>query len=330
MDIKEMSNKVANNMLEFLIDPTVFPVKQRLYFRPEEILQNEVYEDAKKDAGKAYGAQRKNSDFYPIKNRSSQKEAIPMDRKTFIASMEALSQELQESDPMATDLRTMAYACSRMADDEFEVRLSKAKTIPCPDCGTKVLEATGYCVKCKKSIKKTAGETLEASDDNWSKKATEIVKKNLLAEFNLSAGKVKGPGKPDGTGPWSETPECQKKAEITPKEVQTAEVVQAEVKEVPVVAEVKEVQAAKKEVEVPVVPVEKKGELEDLPEVLPDPVLPPPPAETATVNIKGPKEINITLASLDFGGVEMDARMVSADDANITADEMKQLDQLFR
>lgn len=28
----------------------------------------------------------------------------------------------------------------------------KNKTFKCPDCGTKVLENTGYCVKCKKKV----------------------------------------------------------------------------------------------------------------------------------------------------------------------------------
>ena len=27
-------------------------------------------------------------------------------------------------------------------------------TFKCPTCGTKVLENTGYCVKCKKKVKK--------------------------------------------------------------------------------------------------------------------------------------------------------------------------------
>ena len=30
------------------------------------------------------------------------------------------------------------------------------KTFPCPVCGTKVLENTGYCVKCKKKVKKAS------------------------------------------------------------------------------------------------------------------------------------------------------------------------------
>jgi len=38
-----------------------------------------------------------------------------------------------------------------------------AKTFPCPDCGTKVLEQTGYCVKCKKKVK--GGKKEEKSEE---------------------------------------------------------------------------------------------------------------------------------------------------------------------
>jgi DNA-directed RNA polymerase subunit RPC12/RpoP len=34
--------------------------------------------------------------------------------------------------------------------------LVSAETFPCPDCGTKVLENTGYCLKCKKKVKQAA------------------------------------------------------------------------------------------------------------------------------------------------------------------------------
>lgn len=40
------------------------------------------------------------------------------------------------------------------------VKLAKqlvgADTFECPDCGTKVLENTGYCVKCKKKVKQAS------------------------------------------------------------------------------------------------------------------------------------------------------------------------------
>ena len=34
--------------------------------------------------------------------------------------------------------------------------LMAAGTFKCPDCGSKVLENTGYCLKCKKKVKKAA------------------------------------------------------------------------------------------------------------------------------------------------------------------------------
>jgi len=33
-------------------------------------------------------------------------------------------------------------------------------TFKCPDCGTKVLENTGYCLKCKKKVKKAARNSI--------------------------------------------------------------------------------------------------------------------------------------------------------------------------
>ena len=46
----------------------------------------------------------------------------------------------------------MAERLVRMAES-----LMSASTFKCPTCGTKVLENTGYCLKCKKKVKK-AGE----------------------------------------------------------------------------------------------------------------------------------------------------------------------------
>ena len=31
---------------------------------------------------------------------------------------------------------------------------ANTKTFKCPECGSKVLEQTGYCVKCQKKVKK--------------------------------------------------------------------------------------------------------------------------------------------------------------------------------
>lgn len=193
------AKKIANNMLEFLIDPTVFPVQQRLYFRPEEVLRNESFESAKADSYKAYGDQRKNSDFYPSKNRT--REAAIMDRKTIVASMDILSQQFtDENDPMAKDLRTMAFCVAKLPEEEYTARLAsedveakkKMEMEKCPKCGTKVLKQTGYCLKCKKKTLKASEEVVEPTepveaseevlDGMWSKEAAEAVQEALISD----------------------------------------------------------------------------------------------------------------------------------------------------
>lgn len=37
------------------------------------------------------------------------------------------------------------------------IKKMAADTFECPECGTKVLENTGYCVKCKKKVEKPNG-----------------------------------------------------------------------------------------------------------------------------------------------------------------------------
>jgi predicted RNA-binding Zn-ribbon protein involved in translation (DUF1610 family) len=161
--------KIANNILDFLIDPTRIPVQERVYFRPEEILRNETYEKAKADACIAYKDQKHNADFYPQRNRSLSQEVNTMDRKALIASLDVLSKNFKnDKDPFAVDLRTMAMALSKMADEDLLPRLASdspelesvlaGKTFKCPECGTNVLEQTGYCVKCKKKVKKAEEE----------------------------------------------------------------------------------------------------------------------------------------------------------------------------
>jgi len=174
----ELSKKVANNILDFLIDPTKVPVKERVYFRPEEMLKNETYEKAKADAHAAFKDQKNNSDFYPHNKKSNlTQEANIMDRKSLIASLDVLSRNFKDaSDPIAADLQHMAIALSKMDDETLQARLASdgpdletvlsAATFKCPTCGTKVLEQTKYCVKCKKKVMpKTAddeaGETPE-------------------------------------------------------------------------------------------------------------------------------------------------------------------------
>lgn len=85
-----------------------------------------------------------------------------MDRKTMIASFDILSQNFADNDPYGVELKTMAKAASGETDEEFEIRMAGSKTFKCPDCGTKVLEATGYCVKCKKKVKKAADAPADA------------------------------------------------------------------------------------------------------------------------------------------------------------------------
>lgn len=271
-------------MLNFLIDPTKIPVQQRIYFRPEENLQNSTYENAKADALIAYKDQRSNSDFYPIKNRQLTKmEASLMDRKTLIASMDILSKNFKDTDPIGTDLRTMAAAVAKMSDEELSGRINaeapnfdgmeveaKAETFECPKCGTNVLKQTGYCVKCKSKVKaKSAAEEseekeevvekdekeVEASEvsDFWTKEATDLVARALVAdvlglvqaeeeekepkeekepavkEEEKSAGKVKGPGISDGTGPMKDAPKCDKAEKVEAKK--EPEVIEPEVKE---------------------------------------------------------------------------------------------------
>lgn len=42
--------------------------------------------------------------------------------------------------------------------------LTSADTFKCPECGSKVLDQTSYCVKCKKKVKKAATRPLAAAN----------------------------------------------------------------------------------------------------------------------------------------------------------------------
>ena len=227
--------KIANNMLEFLIDPTAFPVQQRLYFRPEEVLRNEFYETAKADSYKAYGDQRKNSDFYPSKNRT--REAAIMDRKTIVASMDILSQQFtDENDPMAKDLRTMAFCVAKLPEEEYTARLAsedveakkKMEMEKCPKCGTKVLKQTGYCLKCKKKTLKASEEVVseepveaseEVLDGMWSKEAAEAVQDALISD--VLGGDAGDPAE-DAPVPVMDAP-AEEPAEEAPKKKEKKE-----------------------------------------------------------------------------------------------------------
>ena len=61
--------------------------------------------------------------------------------------------------------------------------LMAADTYKCPECGTKVLEQTGYCVKCKKKVKK-------AVDDKVASKFYYVHKNGLVIYSTLSPTKI--------------------------------------------------------------------------------------------------------------------------------------------
>ena len=50
--------------------------------------------------------------------------------------------------------RIVSRVAHRVAGDTFD----------CPDCGTSVLENTGYCVKCKKKVKKASVRKADSGD----------------------------------------------------------------------------------------------------------------------------------------------------------------------
>jgi hypothetical protein len=230
--MSDRAKRIANNILEFLVNPECFPLKQRLYFGPEEKLQNETLDAARADSFKAYGKENKNSDFYPSRNRNTTKEASVMDRKILIASFDILRQNFADEDPIGKELGVIASVIADMKDEEYSNRVTriveaKAKTFKCPECGTKVLEQTAYCVKCKKKVKKASdegcetpkeekeekdtpeqGQTVDASVlfKSWNKKATDAVRRLLIAE--VSEDDPDAPGKKE-----DDKEACGKKAD---------------------------------------------------------------------------------------------------------------------
>jgi hypothetical protein len=253
-----------------MINPTVVPPEQRLYFRPEENLDNRYFEKAKMESQEAYGCQRYNSDFYPQRNRSMKREVFAMDRRTLIASFDILSQSFRKDDPIATELRTMAYAVSKMGDDELSNRLSEVmdEEVTAEKTASEFKEGSAYTDFVKKYMKKNpdadiadaakawkkekkASEEKKAAEeevveekgaakkkeeekemDKWSKEATDAVSRALVSDvFDIDiskkkAGKEKGPGVPDGTGPYGGTEKCpmsEKKEEKEAKGDEKAE-----------------------------------------------------------------------------------------------------------
>jgi predicted RNA-binding Zn-ribbon protein involved in translation (DUF1610 family) len=53
------------------------------------------------------------------------------------------------------------------------------KTFKCPECGSKVLEQTKYCVKCKKKVKQASEELIFSSEDDALQYLADITGKNI-------------------------------------------------------------------------------------------------------------------------------------------------------
>lgn len=348
-----MQDKVANNMLEFLFDPTVIPVKDRLYFGPDEKLQNGEYERAKADAVGLYKDQKMNSDFYTSRNRQQTQREVPvMDRKTLTAGLDVIAQNFAEDDPIGKDLRVMAYAMSKMSDEQFAVRTAKAKTFKCPKCGTKVLEQTSYCVKCKKKVKPGTSKTADQNSPHpqmaqapvvpeepapisvapeapemeektasifgrWTKKASDAVRRNLIAEVCEGDDDKECADKPakEAAVPHDESKETpEQEAAETPEEQAQEKAMGLEKHEVKATEEKKE-EEKKVDDAKPATPVVD-------PNAAPAPVPAPIPVQ-ATVDTS-----ILTAGTQSFGFMDMEPTMVEA--GEMSAEEMAKLDSVLR
>ena len=58
------------------------------------------------------------------------------------------------------DNKAIAQSLLKLAREIAGEPREAADTFKCPTCGTKVLEQTGYCVKCKKKVKEAAAQAL--------------------------------------------------------------------------------------------------------------------------------------------------------------------------
>lgn len=294
--------KIANNILEFMFDPSVIPVERRLYFRPEEKLQNQAFDKAKAEAFAAYGDQKHNSDFYPSRKKT-EREASTMDRKAIIASMDVLSQNFDENDPIGKDLRTMAYAVAHMSDEEYNSRMAKEKDKKCKDCGVNM-------DKC--SCGKAASKEVK---DFWTKEASEAVQQAILfdvlgaeeeeEEKEEEEKEEKKEAKKEEVSPSKDTPKEEKKevppSKDTPKE---------EKKEVP-----PSMDTPKEEKKPPV--VEKSSKTEE---------------DNKKIDVeKKPDSVKATAVDtniLAFGDIEMEATGI--DQVELTDNDRAQLDKLFK
>ena len=48
----------------------------------------------------------------------------------------------------------LAYESPELRDELLPLLKESGETFECPECGTKVLEQTGYCVKCEEKVEK--------------------------------------------------------------------------------------------------------------------------------------------------------------------------------
>lgn len=92
-----------------------------------------------------------------------------MDKTTILAEIEATRLKLAALEVLA-------------GEDGVEKEAGKAETIKCPDCGTKVLKATGYCLKCKKKVKGGDKKEEDKKEDKKDKKEDKKDNKKEAAE----------------------------------------------------------------------------------------------------------------------------------------------------
>jgi DNA-directed RNA polymerase subunit RPC12/RpoP len=82
--------------------------------------------------------------------------------------------------------------------DATEKEAGKADMIKCPDCGSKVLKATGYCLKCKKKIKGDDKKKEEVKKDDKKKKEKEAAAK-VAEALDEIAGLLESQNNPELT-----------------------------------------------------------------------------------------------------------------------------------
>jgi hypothetical protein len=167
----------------------------------------------------------------------------------------------------------------------------------------------------------------EKKEAEWTKEASDAVAQALIAEVceDKQAGKIKGPGKPDGTGPWGGTPQCQ----MAPKE--TPETPKVPEKPEPVEAK-KEEPKAPEAPKVPDEPVEAKKEAPKAPEA---PKAEPEVKKEEPKPVEQPKEAevdtSILTATENFEDIELSHGLMTADElGNMTAEEQNKLASVMK